>query len=73
LCHNLWHTARNFATYTGARRGWSRIAVVLPWHSKQSMRNPALSRIGFGDADRKMLYIAARTGIYKVRVNVPDL
>jgi hypothetical protein len=29
--------------------------------------------VGFGDADRKTLYIAARTSIYKIRVNIPGL
>jgi hypothetical protein len=29
--------------------------------------------VGFGDADRKTLYIAARTGIHRIRVNVPDI
>jgi gluconolactonase len=39
-----------------------------------TIRAPEQStNIGFGDADRKTLYIAARTGIYKVRVNVPGI
>ena len=29
--------------------------------------------VGFGDADKKTLYIAARTSIYKIRVNVPGI
>jgi gluconolactonase len=31
------------------------------------------TNIGFGDADMKTLYIAARTSIYKIRVNVPGI
>jgi gluconolactonase len=39
-----------------------------------TIRVPEIStNIGFGDADRKTLYIAARTGIYKVRVKTPGL
>jgi gluconolactonase len=39
-----------------------------------TIRAPEQStNIGFGDADRKTLYIAARTGIYKIRVNVPGI
>jgi gluconolactonase len=39
-----------------------------------TIRAPEQStNIGFGDADRKTLYIAARTGIYRVRVNTPGL
>jgi gluconolactonase len=35
---------------------------------------PELSaNVEFGDADRKTLYIAARTSIYKIRTNVPGL
>ena len=29
--------------------------------------------MGFGDAERKTLYIAARTSIYKIRVNTPGI
>ena len=39
-----------------------------------TIRAPEQStNIGFGDADRKSLYIAARTGIYRIRVNTPGL
>jgi gluconolactonase len=31
------------------------------------------TNVGFGDADKKTLYIAARTGIYKVRVLTPGI
>ena len=31
------------------------------------------ANVEFGDADRKTLYIAARTSIYKIRVNTPGL
>jgi gluconolactonase len=31
------------------------------------------ANVEFGDADRQTLYIAARTSIYKIRVNVPGL
>jgi gluconolactonase len=31
------------------------------------------TNIGFGDADKKTLYIAARSSIYKVRVITPGL
>jgi gluconolactonase len=31
------------------------------------------ANVEFGDADRKTLYIAARTSIYKIRVNVPGI
>jgi len=32
-----------------------------------------VANVCFGDADNKTLYIAARTGVYKIRVNVPGL
>jgi gluconolactonase len=39
-----------------------------------TIRAPEQStNVGFGDADRKTLYIAARTGIYRIRVNVPGI
>ena len=39
-----------------------------------TIRAPEQStNVGFGDADRKTLYIAARTGIYKIRVNTPGI
>jgi gluconolactonase len=39
-----------------------------------TIRAPEQStNIGFGDADRKTLYIAARTSIYKIRVNTPGI
>jgi gluconolactonase len=39
-----------------------------------TIRAPEQStNVGFGDADRKTLYIAARTGIYKVRVKTPGI
>jgi gluconolactonase len=31
------------------------------------------TNVGFGDADKRTLYIAARTGIYKVRVKTPGI
>ena len=31
------------------------------------------ANVEFGDADRKTLYIAARTSIYKIRVNTPGI
>jgi sugar lactone lactonase YvrE len=31
------------------------------------------TNVGFGDADKKTLYIAARTGIYRIRVNTPGI
>ena len=31
------------------------------------------ANVEFGDADRKTLYIAARTSIYKIRVNTPGM
>ena len=31
------------------------------------------TNVGFGDADKKTLYIAARTGIYKIRVLTPGI
>jgi gluconolactonase len=31
------------------------------------------ANVEFGDADRKTLYVAARTSIYKIRLNVPGL
>src|SRR6266849_1465138 len=31
------------------------------------------TNVGFGDADRKTLYIAARSSIYKIRVNTPGI
>ena len=39
-----------------------------------TIRVPEMAtNVGFGDADRKTLYIAARTGIYKIRVNTPGI
>jgi len=39
-----------------------------------TIRAPEQStNVGFGDADRKTLYIAARTSIYKIRVNTPGI
>jgi len=39
-----------------------------------TIRAPETStNVGFGDADKKTLYIAARTGIYKIRVNTPGI
>ena len=39
-----------------------------------TIRAPETStNIGFGDADKKTLYIAARTGIYRIRVNTPGI
>jgi gluconolactonase len=39
-----------------------------------TIRAPEIStNIGFGDADMKTLYIAARTSIYRIRVNTPGL
>ena len=32
-----------------------------------------LPNVGFGDPDKKTLYIAARTGIYKIRVLTPGI
>jgi hypothetical protein len=29
--------------------------------------------VGFGDADKKTLYIAARSSIYRIRVNTPGI
>jgi len=31
------------------------------------------ANVEFGDPDRKTLYIAARTSIYKIRVNTPGI
>jgi len=37
-----------------------------------TIRAPEIStNVGFGDADKKTLYIAARSGIYRIRVNTP--
>jgi gluconolactonase len=39
-----------------------------------TIRAPEIStNVGFGDADRKTLYIAARTSIYKIRVNTAGI
>ena len=39
-----------------------------------TIRAPEVStNVGFGDADKKTLYIAARTGIYRIRVNTPGI
>jgi gluconolactonase len=39
-----------------------------------TIRAPEIStNVGFGDADRKTLYIAARSSIYKIRVNTPGI
>ena len=39
-----------------------------------TIRTPELAaNVEFGDADRKTLYIAARTSIYKIRVNVAGM
>jgi gluconolactonase len=32
-----------------------------------------VANLVFGDSDQKTLYIAARTGIYKIRVNTPGI
>jgi gluconolactonase len=31
------------------------------------------SNVAWGDADRKTLYMTARTGLYRVRLNIPGL
>ena len=31
------------------------------------------ANLAFGDADKKTLYIAARTSIYKIRLNTPGI
>ncbi|HSV22873.1 MAG TPA: SMP-30/gluconolactonase/LRE family protein, partial [Xanthobacteraceae bacterium] len=39
-----------------------------------TIRAPEIStNVGFGDADRQTLYIAARSSIYKIRVNTPGI
>jgi len=39
-----------------------------------TVRAPEIStNVGFGDADRKTLYIAARSSIYRIRVNTPGI
>jgi gluconolactonase len=39
-----------------------------------TIRTPELAaNVEFGDSDHKTLYIAARTSIYKIRVNVPGI
>jgi gluconolactonase len=39
-----------------------------------TIRAPKQARnVGFGDADKKLLYIAARTDIYRIRVNTPGI
>ena len=39
-----------------------------------TIRAPEIStNVGFGDADRKTLYIAARSSIYRIRVNTPGI
>jgi gluconolactonase len=39
-----------------------------------TIRTPEQStNVGFGDADKRTLYIAARTSIYKIRVNTPGI
>ena len=39
-----------------------------------TIRAPEVStNVGFGDADRKTLYIAARSGIYRIRVKTPGI
>jgi gluconolactonase len=39
-----------------------------------TIRAPEIStNVGFGDADKKTLYIAARTSVYKIRVNTPGI
>jgi gluconolactonase len=39
-----------------------------------TIRAPEIStNVGFGDADKKTLYIAARSSIYKIRVNTPGI
>jgi gluconolactonase len=32
-----------------------------------------VANVCFGDHDNKTLYVAARTGVYKIRVNIPGL
>jgi len=39
-----------------------------------TIRTPELAaNVEFGDADHKTLYVAARTSIYKIRVNIPGI
>jgi gluconolactonase len=39
-----------------------------------TIRAPEQStNVGFGDTDKKTLYTAARTSIYKIRVNTPGI
>jgi gluconolactonase len=39
-----------------------------------TIRAPEIStNVGFGDADKKTLYIAARSSIYRIRVNTPGI
>ena len=39
-----------------------------------TIRTPEfVANVAFGDADNKTLYIAARTGVYKIRVNTPGI
>jgi gluconolactonase len=60
---NLWTT--------GAGGVW----IVSPEgrHLGTILTPELAANLAFGDADRKMLYIAARTGIYRIRVNVAGL
>jgi gluconolactonase len=39
-----------------------------------TIRTPEfVANVAFGDADNKTLYIAARTSVYKIRVNTPGI
>jgi len=60
---NLWET--------GAGGVW----IISPEGKHLgTIRTPELAaNVEFGDADRKTLYIAARTSIYRIRVNTPGL
>ena len=48
-------------------------ASLSPSPTTRFERDVEDAGIGFGDADKKTLYIAARTSIYKIRVNVPGM
>jgi len=60
---NLWET--------GAGGVW----IISPEgkHLGTILTPELAANVEFGDADRKTLYIAARTSIYRIRVNIPGL
>jgi gluconolactonase len=61
---NLWETAPGGGVWIISPEGKHLGTILAP---------EMAANLAFGDADRKTLYIAARGGIYKIRVNTPGI